>query len=128
MMRIVKHATKWSKSWRSSKDPSKQRKYVYNAPLHIKRKMLKAMLSKDLKEKLKKNAVVIRKGDKVKILRGDFKGQVGEVIKVMTKKLRVYVDVAKRKNVKGEEKHIPLHPSNLMIVDLNLEDKKRFKE
>ncbi|NPA38631.1 MAG: 50S ribosomal protein L24 [Candidatus Nanohaloarchaeota archaeon] len=127
-MKIVKHATKWSKQWKSSKNPSKQRKYVYNAPLHVKRKMLKAPLSKELKAKLKRNAVVVRKGDKVKIMRGDLKGQVGEVIKVMTKKLRVYVDVAKRKNLKGEEKHIPLHPSNLMILELNLSDKKRFKE
>jgi len=89
-MRIVKHAKKWSKSWRASKNPSKQRKYIYNAPLHVKRKMLKVALSKDLKKKFNKNAVVVRTGDKVKIMRGDFKGQVGEVIKVMTKKLRVY--------------------------------------
>ncbi len=125
---VKMYATKWSRSWNTSKKPKKQRKYVYNAPLHIKRKMLKAPLSKELKEKYGRNALVIRKGDKVKIMRGDFKGQVGEVIKVNTKALRVYVDVAKRKNLKGEEKHIPLHPSNLMILELNLEDNKRIKQ
>ncbi len=124
---VKMYATKWSRSWKSSKQPRKQRKYIYNAPLHIKRKMLKAMLSKELKEKYKRNAVVIRSGDKVKIMRGDFKGQVGKVIKVNTKRMRVYVDVAKRKNSKGEEVHIPLHPSNLMILELNLDDPKRFK-
>ncbi len=122
-----RYATKWSPLWKSSKKPKKQRKYVYNAPLHIKRKMLKVMLSKELKEKYKRNAVVIRKGDKVKIMRGDFKNQVGEVIKVNTKKIRVYVDVAKRKNAKGEETHIPIHPSNLMILELNLEDPRRLR-
>lgn len=122
-----RYAIKWSPLWKSSKKPKKQRKYVYNAPLHIKRKMLKVMLSKELKEKYKRNAVVIRKGDKVKIMRGDFKNQVGEVIKVNTKKIRVYVDVAKRKNAKGEETHIPIHPSNLMILELNLEDPRRLR-
>ncbi len=125
---VKMYATKWSSSWNASKKPKKQRKYIYNAPLHIKRKMLKAPLSKELKEKYGKNALVIRKGDKVKIMRGDFKGQVGEVIRVNTKSLRVYVDVAKRKNLKGEERHIPLHPSNLMILELNLEDHKRIRQ
>ena len=125
---VKMYATKWSSSWNTSKKPKKQRKYVYNAPLHIKRKMLKASLSKELKEKYERNAVVIRKGDKVKVMRGDFKGKVGEVIRVDTKALRVYVDEVKRKNLKGEEKHIPIHPSNLMILELNLEDPKRIKQ
>ncbi|MCW1309534.1 MAG: 60S ribosomal protein L26, partial [Candidatus Nanoarchaeia archaeon] len=35
----------WSKKWKSSKKPSKQRKYRYNAPLHIRRKFLSVNLS-----------------------------------------------------------------------------------
>ena len=118
----------WSRSYVRSKQPRKQRKYVYNAPLHIKRRFLHSILSKELREKFNRRSMRIRKGDKVKILRGDFKGEVGEVIRVDTKKTRVFIDVAKRKNPKGEEYHIPISPSNLMILELNLEDKKRIKK
>ena len=124
----LKHATKWSRTWVRSKKPRKQRKYIYNAPLHIKRRMMAAPLSEELKKEYKINALPVRKGDTVKIMRGDFKGQVGKITKVMVKKMRVHVDIAKRKNLKGEEKFIPIHPSNLMILELYSEDKKRIKE
>jgi len=39
---------KFSTTWKASKQPRKQRKYSANAPLHIKRKMLSANLSKTL--------------------------------------------------------------------------------
>ena len=117
----------WSRKYVRSKQPRKQRKYIYNAPLHIKRRFLHVLLSQELRKKLNRRNIRIRKGDKVKILRGDFKGQVGEVIRVDTKKTRVYVDTAKRKNPKGEEYYIPISPSNLMILELNLEDKKRIR-
>ena len=124
----LKHATKWSRTWVRSKKPRKQRKYIYNAPLHIKRRMMASPLSEELKKEYKINALPVRKGDTVKIMRGDFKGQVGKITKVMVKKMRVHVDIAKRKNLKGEEKFIPIHPSNLMILELYSEDKKRIKE
>lgn len=118
---------RWNRSYVRSKQPRKQRKYIYNAPLHIKRKFLHVLLSRDLRSKLNRRQIRIRKGDKVKVLRGDFKGEVGQVMRVDTKKAKVYVDSIKRKNISGEEVHIPLSPSNLMILELNLEDKKRLK-
>ena len=38
----------FSKHWKSSKQPRKQRKYRAKAPLHIKRKLLNVNLSKEL--------------------------------------------------------------------------------
>jgi len=49
-----------------SKQPRKQRKALFNAPLHLRRKVMSAMLSKELKEKLGKNAIPVRKGDVVR--------------------------------------------------------------
>ena len=44
---------KWYKNWKSSKQPRKQRKYRRNAPLHIRNKMMRAPLSKELRDKYK---------------------------------------------------------------------------
>jgi len=118
---------KWSKSWVSSKQPRKQRKYRANAPLHIKRKMIASHLSKELREKYKRRSFPVRKNDVVKILRGSFKGKQGKVSKVDTKKMKVYVEGIVRTKKDGTKVPVPLDPSNLMIVSLNLEDKKRVK-
>ncbi len=59
---------KFSKSWKSSKQPRKQRKYAANAPLHLKRKLLSVNLSKDLRKKYGKRNMMIRKEDVVKIM------------------------------------------------------------
>ena len=72
----------FSTSWKSSKQPRKQRKYVYNAPNHIKKKLVSTTLSKELRKNYGKRNVPIRKGDKIKVLRGQFKGKTGEVTKV----------------------------------------------
>jgi large subunit ribosomal protein L24 len=108
-----------------SKKPRKQRKALYTAPLHIRRKLLSAHLSKELREKYKRRSFPLRTGDEVKILRGEFKGRVGKVSRVDLKKLKVYVEGITRKRTIGTEVQVPIHPSNLMIVNLNLSDKRR---
>ncbi len=119
--------TKWNKTWKSSTQPRKQRKYIANAPLHIRRKMLGAHLSKELRVKYKKRSFPVRKGDKVKILRGQFKGTIGDIDKVDRKRYKVFVTGAEIKKTDGTKKHFPIHPSKLMILTLKLEDKKRAK-
>jgi len=110
-----------------SKKPRKQRKFLYNAPLHLRRKMISAHLSKELREQYKRRSFPLRKGDEVKVMRGEFKGTVGKVVKVDTKKYKVYIDTVKKKRSVGTEYLVPISPSNLMIVKLNLEDKYRLK-
>lgn len=119
--------TKFSKSWKASKQPRKQRKYIANAPLHIKHKFLAAHLSKDLIKKYKRRSLPVRKGDIVKIVRGQFKKKVGKIEKVLTKKTRVHIENIQNIKKDGSKTFIPIHPSNLIITDLNLEDKKRQK-
>ncbi|MEK6835464.1 MAG: 50S ribosomal protein L24, partial [Nanoarchaeota archaeon] len=60
----------FSKHWKASKQPRKQRKYLYNAPLHLKRKMLSCLLSKELRKKLGKRNLPERKDDVILIMRG----------------------------------------------------------
>jgi len=110
-----------------SKKPRKQRKFLYNAPLHLRRKMISAHLSKELREQYKRRSFTLRKGDEVKVMRGEFKGSVGKVVKIDTKKYKVYIDSVKKKRSVGTEYLVPISPSNLMIVKLNLDDKYRLK-
>lgn len=115
----------WVKNWIRSKKPRKQRKYVYNAPLHIRQKMTRVHLSPELRNKYGKRSVGIRKDDKVKILRGQFKGKTGKVVEVNMKKQRVNVEGIENIRKEGTKAFYPLQPSNLMITELFLDDKKR---
>ncbi|MFH7865268.1 MAG: 50S ribosomal protein L24, partial [Candidatus Aenigmatarchaeota archaeon] len=73
----------------------------------------------------KRRSLLIRKNDKVKILRGEFKGKETKVIDVDIKKGKVYLEDVKRKNAKGIEVNIPISPSNLLLIEPVLDDPKR---
>ena len=114
-------------TWKRSKQPRKQRKYRAKAPLHVKRNFMSCHLSKELKKKYGKRAVGIRKGDKVKIMRGQFKRKTGKVERTSLKDSRVYITGIEVIKKDGTKTLFPIHPSNLVITDLYLEDKKRVK-
>lgn len=118
----------FSKKWKGSKIPKKQRKFLAKAPLHIKRKFLSTSLSKELREKMKKRNVVIRKGDSVLIISGKFKGKKGKVLKVKTKQMKIYIEGIQRKKQDGSVAEIPLRVSSLRITELDMNDKRRFKK
>lgn len=116
---------KFNKNWKSSKQPRKQRKYLANAPLHTKKNFASVNLTKDLRKKYLLRNLAVRKNDVVKIMRGKFKKKQGKVIKVDYTKNRVFIDGIQIKKQDGSKVNAPLQPSNLQIVELNLEDKKR---
>ena len=116
---------RFSKSWKASKKPRKQRKYRANAPLSIKRKFLSAHLSKELIKKYSTRNVPLRKEDKVKIVRGQFRKKTGKVVKVLVKKSKVYIENIQNMKNDGTKTYYPIDPSNLIILELNLMDKKR---
>jgi len=117
----------FSTSWVKSVQPRKQRKYNYNAPLHIKGSFLHAQLSKDLRKKYNIRSLRVRKGDKVTIMRGQFKKVSGSVEKVDMKKGKIFVKGAELEKKDGGKVAYPIHPSNLQITTLILDDKKRIK-
>ncbi|MEM4326097.1 MAG: 50S ribosomal protein L24 [Candidatus Pacearchaeota archaeon] len=116
---------KFSKFWKSSKKPRKQRKYIINAPLHIKRKMMSSNLSKELRKRFGIRSFPLRKGDTVRVFRTKFKGKEGKVLKVNYKKNGVEISGIQIKKQDGSRVNVLIHPSNLQIIELNLEDKKR---
>ena len=108
-----------------SSQPRKQRKARYNAPHHMRGSLLHASLSKDLQGRYKRRSIRVIKGDTVKVLRGDYTGTEGKVDNVNTKNLKIVVDGVSIKKADGSEVPRPIDPSNVVITDLNLEDKRR---
>ena len=116
---------KFSISWKASKQPRKQRKYRYNAPLHLRRKMMSSTLTKELRKKYGKRNFPVHKGDNVKVMRGEFKRKTGKVDVVDMTKYRVSIEGIFRSKKDGSKVGVWFSPSNLQIKELNLEDKKR---
>lgn len=116
--------SKFSTAWKASKQPRKQRKYRANAPLHLKRKFLNVNLSKELRKKIGKRSIQIKKGDKVKIMRGKFKGKQGKVLEVSVKYSKVYVEGAQVTKQDNSKANVKLQPSNLQIIEMTDRGKK----
>lgn len=115
----------FSKTWKSSVKPKKQRKYLAKAPKHIKSKMLMAHLSDELCKKYGKRSARVKKGDRVKIMKGMFSEKTGKVERVNVVKSKVYVEGAEIQKKEGAKVKYPIPASNVMIVELDLTDKKR---
>jgi len=105
--------------------PRTQRRRMYQAPAHIRHRFFSAPLSPDLKKKHYTNAIPVKTGDTIRVMRGDRKGFEGKIIRVSRKKHRIYVEGVTREKVDGTSIPIPLHPSKVMVVTLNLDDKWR---
>lgn len=116
----------FSKSWVGSRQVRKQRKYLANAPQHIRKKLLSAHLSKELREKYNRRAFPLRKGDTIKIMNGENKGKTGKISVVDMMKLRVAIEGIQISKKDGTKVNIFFAPSNLKIIELNLEDKMRI--
>ena len=110
-----------------SKQPRKQRKALYNAPAHARGKHLSATLSKDLRADLGKRSLPLRTGDKVRVLRGDFKGHEGEVLSVDYASYKVTIEEVTLSKPDGTAVFLPVDPSNLMIIDADTKDERRIK-
>lgn len=113
-------------SWKRSTQVRKQRKYIYRAPLHLKQKLMHSHLAKELREKYQGvRRIQLRKNDKVKVARGEFRGKEGKVERIALKSSRVYIAGMDRIKADGSRVQVAFHPSNLIIVELDLSDKRR---
>ena len=105
--------------------PRKQRKMLYNAPLHTKRKWLASHLSENLLLKYDKRSIPVIKGDTVKVMRGSYRGHEDKVVQINVKKQTVEIEGVMTVKADGKKIAKSLHPSNLLITKLNLTDKWR---
>ena len=115
----------FSTHWKASKQPRKQRKYLYNAPLHVRAKHLKSHLSKELRARHQTRSLRVRTGDEIRVMRGQYAGKSGKVDRVDTVRTRIYVSGVDQTKRDGTKKPYPLQPSNIMITKL-ADDKRRL--
>jgi len=116
----------FSKEWKASRQIRKQRKYLANAHLTIKHKMLSANLSEELRKKYGRRNIGLRKGDKVKVMRGEMAGKDGKINLIDLKKSRVTLEGVQKTKKDGTKINLNFNASKLQIIELNLDDKKRI--
>jgi len=103
----------------------KARKAHFAAPSSIRRKIMSAPLSKDLRGKHNTRSLPIRKDDEVRIVRGTYKGREGKVTQVYRKKWVIHVDRVQRDKTNGATASIGVHPSNVVITTIKLDKDRR---
>jgi large subunit ribosomal protein L24 len=108
-----------------STQPRKERKTLHNLPPHEARAQIAAHLDEPLLLKYNTRSVTLRKGDTVRVMRGEYAGTSGKVVEVNTRTRKVTVDGVTVTKADASQKPRPLDPSNLLITKLNLEDPKR---
>ncbi|MFN4336359.1 MAG: 50S ribosomal protein L24 [Candidatus Nitrosocaldus sp.] len=101
------------------------RKQIYTAPLHRKSKQVSAPLSKELRSQYGRRSVRVRKGDTVRVMRGEYKGVEGKVQRVHVKDCRLEIEGLQREKVRGDKVPVLIHASKVMVIALDMEDKLR---
>jgi large subunit ribosomal protein L24 len=104
------------------KNPRKQRKMYFNAPAHLRHKLMSAPLSSELAASSGTKTLPVRKGDTVRIQRGDSKGFEGKISRIDSKHYRIYIEGLTREKTDGTNIFLPVHPSKVQIRKLNLDD------
>ena len=133
----------------TTKKPGKNRLSQRKAPIHVKRKRIRARLLTNDPNLQNVRTVTVRVGDEVEILRGDFgnpnsiksdskgkrlgqsRGRAGlksKVNRVDTSSGRIFVDGLSITTADGKEEAIPIHPSNLVVTALHEGDPVRIKQ
>jgi large subunit ribosomal protein L24 len=109
----------------SSIQPRKQRKALYNAPLHRRGKQMHAHLSEELLVKYGKRSFPVRINDTVRVVRGKGAGTTGKVLGIDRARFAITIDGVSVAKADGTEKPKPIHPSDVVITKLDLSDKLR---
>ena len=124
-----------------SSKPGKQRKAQANAPLHVKRKRVRARLQLDKPDDRLAGlrSVTIRVGDTVRVVRGDYAhggkrvgGKrnadplSGKVLSVDSN-TRLSIEGATATKSDNREEAVPVHASNVVVTKLDETDKLRMQ-
>ncbi|VDM94771.1 unnamed protein product [Onchocerca ochengi] len=108
-----------------SSSARKARKAHFNAPSHIRRKLMSAPLTKDLRNKHGIRSIPIRIDDEVTVTRGHYKGNAGRVMRVYRKKFVIHIDKITREKANGSTVHIGIHPSKVALTKLKMDKDRR---
>ncbi|KAF2833261.1 ribosomal protein L24 [Ophiobolus disseminans] len=99
----------------------KSRKAHFSAPSSVRRVIMSAPLSKELREKHGVRSIPIRKDDEIMVVRGSNKGREGKVSSVYRLKYCIHVTGIVREKSNGQSVPIPLAPSKVVVTKLKLD-------
>jgi large subunit ribosomal protein L24 len=92
---------------------------------HVRDAMIHSTLADNLREEYGKRSVRVIKGDNVRVMRGEYNGIEGKIEKVNTQRGTLAIEGIQREKVRGGNVKVQIHASNVKIIGLNLDDKKR---
>ncbi len=111
----------------SSSKPGKMRKRQMACSKHLKARLLGARLSGQLSTQYGTRSLHVRKGDRVRVMRGDYAGHEDDVTEVDPQRGFVYIKDVTQEKADGTKSFVPVRASNLQIIKLALDDEKRQK-
>eukprot|EP00246_Nothoceros_aenigmaticus_P008855 TRINITY_DN239_c0_g2_i1.p1 TRINITY_DN239_c0_g2~~TRINITY_DN239_c0_g2_i1.p1 ORF type:complete len:148 (-),score=34.35 TRINITY_DN239_c0_g2_i1:371-814(-) len=107
----------------------KSRRDHFTAPSSVRRILMSAALSSDLKNKYNVRSVPVRKDDEVQVVRGLYKGREGKVVQVYRRKWVIHIERITREKVNGATVNVGIHPSKVVVTKLKLDkDRKALLE
>lgn len=107
----------------------KCRKAHFTAPSSVRRVLMSAPLSTELRTKHNVRSVPVRKDDEIQVVRGTYKGREGKVVQVYRRKWVIHVERITREKVNGQTVNVGINPSKVVITKLKLDkDRKSLLE
>ncbi|KAF9342677.1 60S ribosomal protein L26, partial [Mortierella sp. AD094] len=107
----------------------KSRKAHFSAPSDLRRKIMSASLSKELREKHNARSIPVRKDDEVLVVRGSFKGREGKIVQVYRRKWVIHIERVNREKANGASVAVGIHPSKVVVTKLYMDkDRKAILE
>ncbi|KAF3671423.1 60S ribosomal protein L26 [Capsicum annuum] len=106
---------------RVSSSRRKSRKAHFTAPSSVRRVLMSAPLSSELRTKHNVRSMPVRKDDEVQVVRGTYKGREGKVVQVYRKKWVIHIERITREKVNGSTVNVGIHPSKVVISKLRLD-------
>ncbi|PJF20168.1 KOW-like protein [Paramicrosporidium saccamoebae] len=92
----------------------KCRKAHFSAPSHVRRVIMSAPLSKELRGKHDVKSLPIRKDDEVIVTRGTYKGREGKVVQVYRRRWVIHIERIQREKVN-------VNPSKVSITKIKMD-------
>ena len=94
-------------------------------PKHMTERTLRSPLSRALREKYGRRNVRVIAGDTIKVMRGEYSGIEGKVEKVNMKRGSLAIEGIQREKVRGGNVKVEINSTNVVVTDLDLDDKLR---
>ena len=106
---------------RVSSSRRKSRKAHFTAPSSVRRVLMSAPLSTDLRSKYNVRSIPVRKDDEVQVVRGTYKGREGKVVQVYRRKWVIHIERITREKVNGSTVNVGIHPSKVVVTKLRMD-------